>query len=335
MRSSFIAIGSVCLLACGGTHPPADPATGAASAELAPQATATTTAVAATVSASATASAAPHAPRALPITVDGTKLRCAQDRCRGEVDFRGQIRFQKIDPETIARWAQEAELALVDRGAKFSSERYELRAPALHEVFASRAAEDLVLPDDGPNGLMPVPSDAIRVGVELELRFPDGVVARGQVALADRAIRLGFGEWMRTISKGPLALPGEPAYEGAPRAMWVEFPNEVRGSARSAAELDWVLVFDDVKRTLDCERRKKGKTERASFQIDDVRGRVFERRTGKLVGEKTLPDPGAPKCSEFFQLLDEDIGGALGMRDKTAFVQIANWAWSTLRAGTP
>ena len=334
MRSS-IAIGSVCLLACGGTNPPADPATGAASAELAPQATATTTAVAATVSASATASAAPRAPRALAISVDGTKLRCAEDRCRGEVDFRGQIRFQQIDPETIARWSQETERALVDRGAKFSSERYELSAPALHEVFASRAAEDLVLPDDGPNGLAPVPSDAIRVGVELELRFPDGVVARGPVALADRAVRLGFGEWMRTISKGPLALPGEPAYEGAPRAMWVEFPNEVRGSARSAAELDWVLVFDDAARTVNCNRSVKGKPSIVAFQVNDVRGRVFERRTGKLVGEKTLPDPGAPKCREYLQWLDEGVGGVLGMRDKTAFVQIANWAWSTLRAGTP
>jgi hypothetical protein len=153
--------------------------------------------------------------------------------------------------------------------------------------------------------------------------------------LADRAVRLGFGEWMGRVRKGPLPLPGEPAHEGAPRAMWVEFPNEVRGSARSAAELDWVLVFDDASRTINCQRRVKGKPEQVAFQVNDVHGRVFDRRTGKLVGEKTLPDPGAPKCGEYFQWLDEGVGGVLGMRDKTAFVQIANWAWSTLRAGTP
>jgi hypothetical protein len=224
---------------------------------------------------------------------------------------------------------------LIDRGPKFSSERYELPAPSLEEVFAARDVDQLLLKEDGLAILSSTPSDAAGASVRLELRFPDRVLARGEVKLTDRSIRLSFGDWMQGITKGPLSLPGEATYSGPARAMWVEFPSQVRGTARSPAELDWVLVFDDVPRKLDCERRKQGQTERATFTIDDVRGRVFERRTGKLVGDKTLPDPGAPSCEDFFQWRDENVGGVLGMREKAAFVQIADWAWGTLRSGTP
>lgn len=332
MRGLILSISMVWLVACGGATPSSDPVVGGLSVEPAPSGTAAPTSSVPTAGTPATASAVPRGPAALPISIDGTKLRCPEDRCRGEVDFRGQIRFQKIDPETIARWGQEPDRGLVDRGEKFSSERYELPAPSLEEVFATRDVDQLLLKDDGLAVLSSTPPDVPGASVRLELRFPDRVVARGEVKLSDRSIRLTFGDWMQGITKGPLSLPGEAAYSGPPRAMWVEFPSGVRGNARSPAELDWVLVFDDVPRKIDCERRKHGSTERATFTIEDVRGRVYERRTGIVVGEKKLPDPGAPSCSDFFQWRDENVGGVLGMRDKAAFVQIADWAWGTLRS---
>ncbi len=332
MRALTLTIAMVSLVACGGATPTSDPPTGAAPGGVSSLGRVLPSAsTRASASAGATTSAVSSGPGALPITIEGTRLRCPEDRCRGEVDFRGQIRFQKIDPETVARWGREADRGLVDRGAKFGSERYELPAPSLEEVFATRDVDQLLLKDEGFAAFASPASDAPGATVRLELRFPDRVTARGEVKLSDQSIRLTFGDWMRGIRTGPLALPGEPAYNGPPRALWVEFPNQVRGSARSPAELDWVLAFDDVPRKIDCERRKQGRTERATFTIQDVRGRVYERRTGTLVGEKTLPDPGAPSCGDFFQWRDENVGGVLGMREKAAFVQIADWAWSTLR----
>ncbi|MFO0554282.1 MAG: hypothetical protein U0271_38230 [Polyangiaceae bacterium] len=319
----------ISLTACAGEAPTSNPPQAKPTVETAAASAPT---VSASVSPVATASA-PPGPAAMPIKIEGSKLRCPEDRCRGEVDYRGRVRFQQIDPMTQVRWESGPLEGLSDRGEKATDGRWELPLPPLDKTFATRPIADLILPDDITTLLSS--SDEPGVSLTLELHFPDGALARGVISLTDRAVRLGFEDWMREVRKGPLTLTGEADYTGAPRAMWVEFPSGVRGSARSATELDWVLVFDDVPRELDCQRKKKGRVERASFTIQDVHGRVFERQSGKLIGEKTLPDAGAPTCSDFFHWRDENIMGALGMRDKTTFIQLADWAWGPLRAGTP
>jgi hypothetical protein len=322
MRHAFAILLGCNVLACAAA--PATSESSSAAIDIsAPSPTAVPSAPAA-ASVGSSSTAAP--PGALALQVDGESFRCPDDRCRGQLHYSGRVRFDRVEPATRARWGSQPEQALVDRGADAKDGRYELPAPRLDEVFAGRAPAEL---------LLDAPDRTLAAVVALELFFPDGVLARGTVPVSGTAVRLAFLDRMKGVAKTPLTLPGDDAHTGAPRAMWVEFPQEVRGAAASVAELDWVLLFDDAPRPIVCERRKNGKREEETFQVQDVRGRVLERRTGRLVGEKTLPDPDALGCADFFQMRDQNVGGMVSQRDTTTPRRIADWAWGPLRAGMP
>lgn len=72
--------------------------------------------------------------------------------------------------------------------------------------------------------------------------------------------------------------------------------------------------------------------EKQTFSVSDERGRVYERRSGRLVGEKTLPSRSAPTCAQLFAWQDQDLGGVIGQRDKGVPEALADWAWGELRA---
>lgn len=266
-------------------------------------------------------------PRELGVTVERTRIACAEDRCLGELRSNGQIDFEQIDPATRIVFGSSEARGLTDLGGD-RSPRYRLEPPDLGALFESQPLESLLVleADARPAAVLPI-----------TLRFPDLTTARGSLSLSRTALRNAFFDRMRSVTTGPVVFPSDDAHSGPPRAMWVQLPLGSRGTARSINELDWVLVLDEPSRSIECERqgggvgtKAAGKAEKQTFFISDERARIYERRTGHLVGEKTIPTP-TPDCASLFANRDRHIGGVMGFRDMTGPKWLADWAWNTLR----
>jgi hypothetical protein len=93
--------------------------------------------------------------------------------------------------------------------------------------------------------------------------------------------------------------------------MWTQLCGAytIKGKSETPSEIDWVLVTDGVERKLACPRGETG-------VAVDVRARVYERRTGVLVGEKVFPS------------LDPPCVAGLGV---VVPDRAAQWAWNVLR----
>jgi hypothetical protein len=268
--------------------------------------------------------------RQIGVTVERTRISCAEDRCRGELHWSGRIDFERIDPGTRIVFGPGGTRALVDRAAE-RKPGYRLDAPDLDALLEAQPLESLMLlsVDDERAAELPI-----------SFEFPDGTTARGTVPFARTSLRLALFDRLKAASNGPVAFPSDDAHSGPPRAMWVEFPLGKRGRATSIKELDWVLVIDNPRRSIECERRARdrglgtklaGQREKKSFTISDERARVYERRTGRLIGERTIPSKSTPHCFELFMMDDENVGGIIGRSDKGDGENLADWAWSKLR----
>ncbi len=270
------------------------------------------------------ASASASAPgRTLDFVIANGAIRCSEDRCEGTVSSRAEVVFTLIDPAAKARWAEQPERPLVPQNGKI--QRWELAQPNLDDVFITKRPDELLL--DGS-------SVASSTNVPLRLTFPDGVVVRGEVPITAVGLQLAFLGRMREAARGPVALPGDDSHTGAPRAMFAEFSKTIYGSAKRVSEIDWVLLFDDAPRQITCQRMGNARVEEQKFNVNDVRGRVYERRSGKLVGEKILPDGRELSCDTHFALHDQNAG-MIGIRDLGAQRTITDWAWGELRKGKP
>lgn len=158
--------------------------------------------------------------------------------------------------------------------------------------------------------------DGAKVKVPLTVTFEDGTYAAGDLLISGMTLRVLFDDLVRGVLKGPIALPNDtsaPA-DRKPRAMWTiggTTTNALRGDAPTPDRIDWILVVDDVSRDETCTRTG------SKVSISDTRGRVYERRTGALVGERI-----------FRSEVDPCGGSTMGMRDAEP---VASWAWESLR----
>ena len=300
----------------------------AAVAVPAPSTPATPSASSAPSAASAGSEPTAHSPsKSIGVTLGRENIECDEQRCSGTFS-RGAIEFESIDPQTRIRYGGAPETALIDRGPK-SRPRYRVEAPNLDSVFETLNPAELTQGNFDAS---------VVTRLELTLIFSDGAQAKTLIPLSRTGARLAFFERMEAATKGPVRFPSDDEAKAAPRAMWVPFPAGIRGSARSISEIDWVLVLDQPSRSIECERSSGGlgqprgaKVEKAAFSISDERARVYERRSGRLLGEKVLPSDDAQSCAQFFQWRDEDVGGVVSMRDRSVPTQLADWAWNTLR----
>lgn len=154
--------------------------------------------------------------------------------------------------------------------------------------------------------------------IAIRVRFADGAIAEGKVPVNVSTTRLLLGARLFDIVDGPIPVPNDTPHSGKPRAMWVAggyVSMQPRGTARTLAELDWILLVDDVPRQIRCPKGN-------SVTLSDTRGRVYDRRTGKQLGERMFPES-LP--------VDELCAGDsfLTMRSGE---EAATWAWTTLRA---
>lgn len=270
---------------------------------------------------------------AAPSKTIGVKLgresfECDEVRCKGSFG-RGALRFDVLEEGARVRYGSDAEVALVDLGPK-QSPRYRVAAPDLDAVFAGLPIGELsnLAFDETPVARF-----------ELTLLFRDGAVGKANIPLSNTGARLALFERLESVANGPVRFASDDEASPAPRAMWVQFPMGLRGSASSLKEIDWLLLIDEPSRPLPCERMSGpfghasggGKVEKATFSISDVRGRIYERRSGVLLGEKLLPANGAPSCDQLFAWRDQDVGGIIGRRDTSVPKALADWAWNTFR----
>lgn len=160
--------------------------------------------------------------------------------------------------------------------------------------------------------------DQVGTRIPLRVRFRDGAVAEGKVALNVANTRLLLNAGFVDEAGHPIEMPNDSPHAGKPRAMWVaggEVRRQPYGSASTFAELDWILVVDDVARKVSCPTGN-------SVSLSDTRARVYDRRTGNVVGERVFP--------ESLPMLELCRGDSfLTLRSAEA---PADWAWGQLRA---
>jgi hypothetical protein len=229
--------------------------------------------------------------------------------CEGE----GRCRFR------VRALSAELEVKELESGAvvEYGSGTSGTGGPSLAALLAGIEVSPSVLGSEKNDSM-------IGARVAIRIRFQDGAIAEGKVPLNVSATRLLLGARLSSITDGPIPVPNDVPYSGKPRAMWVSggyVAFQPRGTASTLAELDWILLVDDVPRKIRCPKGN-------SVTLSDTRGRVYERRTGKLVGERVFPDS-LP--------IDQLCAGDSFLTLRSGEEQ-ATWAWTTVRAsvkGTP
>jgi hypothetical protein len=256
----------------------------------------------------------PLARAAAPLTIvqQGDELSCPERRCHARIEASGALTFDVLDDAARVSYGQ----APTRRGRS-------LPAPAeLEAAVASFALDHLPLGRGDLTGPAPEP---VLVQVELVISWPDGSHAEGKVTFTTGAIEKLLDARLARLGRGPVAFPGDAAdaYKGPPRALWYRGalpPSSDHGPWRGApgttpAQLDWVLLIDDAPaRTVTCP---DGKTTR----LRGNRGRIYERRTGKLIAQQTFDPRGGVRQ------LGCQPGASLSSRDGS---DALDWAWNEL-----
>lgn len=276
-------------------------------------------------SATPPSAAAPPAPPAPPLRqepslrIEGESIRCVPDRCRGKLLWT-TIAFSQIDPGATSRWGDgpDQPLYVFQVGVASGARQLRVREPPLASLLPTLTIDDLA---------REIPRDEVAGTVALELGFPDGERFRGEVPIPRSTVVTELRGRLEDAD-GPVSLPGDTPWTGAPRAMWVPSLVELRGRAESLDEIDWILRVDTVDRPRRCPHEGR----MVESTVPDLRARAVERRTGKVLGTKVLPDPGAPTCA---LMLDAAERGHIFayQQDRDTLRALADWAWNELRGG--
>jgi hypothetical protein len=284
----------VCLLGSGACAKPT-PAT----AHGPTDATSTAPAPPSTLASTAPPPASAKTPKkpALAIRKEGDDIVCeGNDRCRfGIRSFSGELQTKTL-----------AEGATVEYGKGAAG----TGGPELAALLAGIERSPSFLGDEKNDR-------ELGAHVPIRVRFADGEVAEGKVPLSVLTTRVLLNASLSDVARQPISVPNDAPHSGKPRAMWVSGGHVAKqpyGSASTLAELDWILVVDDNPRKVTCPKGN-------AVTVSDTRGRVYDRRTGKVLGQQVVPTSlsATEICSgESF----------LSMRDGE---QLAVWAWNNLR----
>jgi hypothetical protein len=239
--------------------------------------------------------------KALAIRQDGDDLVCEDvRRCRFRVD----------------EWTGELHVKALATGAAIEYGKGGLGtgSPELPNLLAGIQRSPTFLGDER-NDL------EIGARVAILVRFADGAIAKGEVPLTTRATRGLLESELQSIMDYPIEVPNDSPHTGTPRAMWVtggDVDRQLYGTANTLAELDWILVVGTWHRSVSCPGG-------GMVWADDTRARVYERRTGKVVGERIFRASFArgELCGHFRALHPR--------RAKRS----AEWAWTMLRNRAP
>lgn len=120
------------------------------------------------------------------------------------------------------------------------------------------------------------------VDLPLELGFSDGVKLKTNVNVPANLLKPALGEVLGKVSQGAVRFPGEEAAPGNRTSLLFLPREQLYGKAEKVRDLDLVAVATD-----------KDRTECGAEAIVDADVVVYERRTGKSIGQKRFV---APNC---------------------------------------
>lgn len=123
------------------------------------------------------------------------------------------------------------------------------------------------------------------VDLPLVVGFSDGVTLRGNVNVPANQLRPALVDTMSKVARGPVRFHGEEATGGNHTSLLSVPGAQLLGKAATVRELDLVAVTTSRDRA-GCRK------DEASVEADVT---VYERRTGKALGQRRFP---APNCTD-------------------------------------
>jgi hypothetical protein len=133
--------------------------------------------------------------------------------------------------------------------------------------------------------------------IPIKVSFPDGAVVTEEVVLPGQRAAKSVIPVLSAISKGPVMIPGEPPAAGDRSMVYLEGASSSTlthyGADETFGELDLIAIKTNLPERLKPCGEYKGAGKTGSFGVSffDTNIKVYDRRSGKLLKEKTFTAP--------------------------------------------
>ncbi len=145
-------------------------------------------------------------------------------------------------------------------------------------------------------GSAPDQSSPTIVTTPMNLTFPDTSTSSTRAELQLDVVQKNLAKHLANVMKGPVLFawekPGQPA-RGKRAAVFVDGDDCYDAGAPDAtvADLDVIAVADSKTRTGECSYKSASSTATGKITMYDLHATVYDRITGKKLGDKLFPAP--------------------------------------------
>jgi hypothetical protein len=186
-------------------------------------------------------------------------------------------------------------------------------------------------------GFTPDQTSQTAATTTMTITFPDKSTSSTRAELQLAPVEKSFAKYLADVTKGPIVFPrekpGQPA-RGKRAAVFVDSDDCYDAGVADAtvADLDVVAVADSKTRTGECKYKSASSTATGTMTMYDLHATVYDRVTGRKLGEELFP---APKdCLDSFTAKS----GTTLAPGSTSFVDkegVAKWAATFARCSGP